>query len=367
MTKKSAKKAVSTFADLPEFIAEETSTPDFVASFGDPLPLSIIEPGEEEAEHFMPEPFKAQKVCGELITSLYLLLTDTRLDPQAPDIAWGIVNSFHFVAGTLKRREDSLTAKILDMTRRMEPGEVFNNDLEKLQLQCRSIMEQRQSIETMRDYTAAMYKACWRRPWVQTKGSKASSVTTASYISAVDFLRERALAKREQHMPEGPIVVFSGPAIWEEWEPLWTKLSEIKARVPHMTLVTTGQRKGADAIAAAWAAREGVPIVAFGLYDADAAEAIEAQWAAQTGNRFRRKSGKRSQGKAAFKRNKKLVELKPVEAVLCEGSGIQANLYQALKKAGVPINAFHKPKDAPAPRKPEADDEHSFRRARRYA
>jgi ketopantoate hydroxymethyltransferase len=83
-----------------------------------------------------------------------------------------------------------------------------------------------------------------------------------------------------------------------------------------MSLVTTGQRKGADAIAAAWAARNSVPLVAFGLYG----------------------SGR----KTAFTRNRKLAELKPVEAVLCEGSGLQANLYQTLKQAGVPIHAFRK-------------------------
>ena len=350
MTKKSAKRSVSTLADLSELIAEETATPEFEASFGDPLPLSIIEPGEEPGEHDMPEPFAAQKVCGELITSLYCLFTDTRLDPLAPQIAWGIVNSFQFVAGTLKRQEDDLASKILDMTRRMEPSEVFNKDLEDTQLQCQSLAEQRANIETMRDYAAAMYKACWRRAWAPAKGSKASSVTTASYISAVDFLRERALAKREQHHPQGPVVVFSGPAIWEEWEPLWTKLTEIKARVPHMTLVTTGQRKGADAIAAAWAAREGVPIVAFGLYG----------------------GGK----KPAFTRNKKIAELRPVEAVLCEGSGIQANLYQTMRKQGVPIHAFHWPKDKPKPQRPHTIDTYraedifqpsdTFRRARRY-
>src|SRR3546814_3667584 len=73
----------------------------------------------------------------------------------------------------------------------------------------------------------------------------------ASQSAAQDFLRERALAARERHLPQGPIVVFSGPAIWSDWEPLWARLDQIKARVPHMTLVTTGQRKGADAIAAA--------------------------------------------------------------------------------------------------------------------
>jgi hypothetical protein len=34
--------------------------------------------------------------------------------------------------------------------------------------------------------------------------------------------------------------------------------------------------------------------------------------------------------------------LKPVEALLCEGSGLQANLYQLLRKEGVPIHAFRK-------------------------
>lgn len=341
MSKQSAKVAVSTFADLPELYAEAIATNPLEASFGDPLPLSIIEPGDEPGEYEMPEPFAAQKVCGELMTSLHGLLHDTRLDPLAPQIAWGIVNSFHFVAGTLERQEDRLADKIRDMTRRMEPGEVFNKDLEDTQLLCQSLTEQRAAIEAMRDYAAALYRACWRKAWAPTKGSKASSVTTASYLNALDFLQERALAKREKHQPQGPVVILSGPAMWEEWEPLWAKLDEIKARVPHMTLVTTGQRKGVDAIAAAWAARQGVPVVAFGLYG----------------------GGK----KPAFTRNKKLAELGAVEAVLCEGSGIQANLYQTLRKQGVPIHAFRKPKDAPASRKPQDGEGDTFRRARRSA
>ena len=341
MSQQSAKAAVSTFADLPELYAEAIATNPLEASFGDPLPLSIIEPGDEPGEYEMPEPFAAQKVCGELMTSLHGLLHDTRLDPLAPQIAWGIVNSFHFVAGTLERQEDRLADKIRDMTRRMEPGEVFNKDLEDTQLLCQSLTEQRAAVEAMRDYAAALYRACWRKAWAPTKGSKASSVTTASYVNALDFLQQRALAKREKHQPQGPVVILSGPAMWEEWEPLWAKLDEIKARVPHMTLVTTGQRKGVDAIAAAWAARQGVPVVAFGLYG----------------------GGK----KPAFTRNKKLAELGAVEAVLCEGSGIQANLYQTLRKQGVPIHAFRKPNNAPASRKPQDGEGDTFRRARRSA
>jgi hypothetical protein len=317
--------SVDRFADLKQLYAEAIATPEFQAAFGDPIPLSIVSAGDEPTDLDMPEPFAAQAECGGVIAAIFDLFTDTRLEAFAPDIAWGFVNSFHFTAGKLARREDSIAQELGDLARTPDLSEVYATSLEEKQLLCRSLAEQRDAIECMRDYAAEMYRALTGWPWSPAKGSRASSVSMASQIAAQDFLRERALAARERHLPQGPIVVFSGPAVWSDWEPLWARLDQIKARVPHMTLVTTGQRKGADAIAAAWAARpeNSVPLVAYGLYG----------------------SGR----KVAFNRNRKLADLKPVEALLCEGSGLQANLYQLLRKAGVPIHAFKKPDDVARP------------------
>ena len=143
MSKPTASRSVSSFADLPELYAELTATPDFVASFGDPLPLSIIEPDEEPGEFLMPDPLAAQAECGGIIAAIFDLLGDTRLDPLAPELAWGFVNSFHFVANKLEGREDRLADTIRDMARRLEPGEVFNKELEDTQLECQSVAEQR--------------------------------------------------------------------------------------------------------------------------------------------------------------------------------------------------------------------------------
>ena len=309
---------VSRFADLKTLYAEQIATPEYIAAVGDPMPLSIITPGDEPGEHDMPEPFAAQAECGGIIAALFDLFTDTRLEPLAADIAWGFVNSFHFVAGKLERREDALADEVRTMARALDTSEVFTRELEEKQLSCQSVAEQRAAIECMRDYAAEMYRVQSGWPWSPARGTKASSASTATQIAALDYLRARAVAAREKHLPQGPIVVLSGPAQWHDWRQLWARLDEVKARVPHMTLVTTGQRKGADAIAAAWAAKPeiGVPLVAYGLYG--------------TGR------------KTAFTRNRKLAELKPVEAILCEGSGLQANLYQLLRQAGVPIHAFRK-------------------------
>lgn len=304
MSKTTAARTISSFSDLPELYAEITATDAFEASFGDPLPLSIIEHGEEPGEHYMPEPVAAQAECGGIVAAVFDLFTDTRLDPLAPEIAWGFVNSFHFTAGKLERQEDRLADQIRDMARRLEPGEVFNKELEDKQLECQSLAEQRAAIEAMRDYAAAMYRACSGRAWSPSKGSKASHVTTASQISALDFLRARAEKRRERHEPQGPVVVVSGPVDWHDWQIIWDRLALIKARIPGMVLVTTGQSQGVDAIAASWAAKECVPCIAFTLY------------------------GRGKAMKRAFDRNRQVNNLMPVEAILCEGSGIQANLYE---------------------------------------
>jgi hypothetical protein len=315
---------VARFADLKQLYAEAVATPEFQAAFGEPLPLSIIEPGEAPGEHEMPEPLAVQADCAGIVATIFDLFNGTRLEPLAAEIAWGFVNSFHFVTGKLERREDAIAQELGDLARAPDLSEIYTLEVEEKQLLCQSLAEQREALECMRDYAAEMYRTCSGWPWSPARGTRASTASSASQIAAQDFLRARALAQRERHLPQGPIVVFSGPAVWHDWEALWARLDEIKARVPHMTLVTTGQRKGADAIAAAWAARPGtaVPVVAYGLYG----------------------SGR----KVAFTRNRKLVELKPVEAILCEGSGLQANLYQLLRQAGVPIHAFKKSEQAQA-------------------
>ncbi|MBO9579493.1 MAG: DUF2493 domain-containing protein [Sphingobium sp.] len=314
-----------TRGDLRRDQAALIVTPAFEASFGDPLPLTIIEHGDEPGEYYMPEPFAAQAECGGIIAAICDLLTNTRLEHLAPEMAWGFVNSPHFVAGKLQREEDRLADQIGDMARRMEPGEVFNKKLEDKQLECQSLAEQRAAFEAMRDYMAAMYRACFGRAWSPSKGSKASEVTSASQINALDFLRARAEKRREQYDPQGPCVLISGPFDWHDWRIIFARLSQIKQRIPHMILVSTGGSMGVPAIASAWADKEGVPCVNYGLYG-------------------------RGNGRA-FKRNRELVaKIMPVEAVLCEGSGIQSHLYDLLNPESgrrVPTHLFLRADQAP--------------------
>ena len=162
-----------------------------------------------------------------------------------------------------------------------------------------------------------VYRAHSGHPFSALRGSRVSSILTASQIDAREFLAARAKIKREQLAPTGPIVVISGGQIWEDHQRIWDRLDLLKTRTPTMTLATTAQGKGVDAIAAAWAASREVPLIAFRL--------------------------NRAYGNAApFKRNKLLIKLGPVEAIICEGSGVQANLAEKMRAAGVPVTVFRK-------------------------
>ena len=80
-----------------------------------------------------------------------------------------------------------------------------------------------------------------------------------------------------------------------------------------MALATTAQNKGADVIAAAWASRHNVPVI---LCKPDTSRGPSAP----------------------YQRNARMLAFKPVEAVVCSGGGIQANLADRLREARIPLH-----------------------------
>ena len=111
------------------------------------------------------------------------------------------------------------------------------------------------------------------------------------------------------------------PTIWRH-EQLFERLDQIKRRIPSMVLMTTAMNKGADAIAASWAASREVKLVRMFL-------------------------DKRHGNRGGFLRNDRIASLRPVEAIVCEGSGVQIDFARKLRTAGVPLHVFRKDGQAP--------------------
>jgi hypothetical protein len=308
-------RSVRTTAEIAELMAAETASDAFEQAFTETVDGFRMDYADEETGADMPIAAQAELATEMVIRTFFDLFRDTRLEPIADRIAWGIVHSFHKVADQLDGEADKAVRKIKELVHDADGSEIAMAELEEAQTLCHSLDEARDAIACMRDYAAATFSAETGRPWSPPRGSLVSSKRTASVVAATDFLAARRQRRIDAHAPQGPVVIFSGGQLWEDHELLTDRLDEIKARVPQMVLATTAQSKGCDAIAAAWAARTGTPLIAFTL------------------------NGKLGQ-RAGFARNEQLLGLRPVEAVVCDGSGLQSHLARLVRAKGVPAHFF---------------------------
>jgi hypothetical protein len=310
-------RSIPDFGDIAALITSETieANDRFAAAFDSRCDTSRISVAEDALTVGMPDPGEAQLATEMLVRTLFDVMRDTRLESIAGRIAWGIVHSFYKVADQLDGEADKAALKLRDLIRSADGSEVMTAELEEAQLLCQSLEEAREAVACMRDHAAQSYLAETGRPWSSPRASLVSGKRTASVIAATDFLAARRQRRIDAHAPQGPIVIFSGGQQWEDHALLWDQLDTIRARIPAMLLATTAQDKGCDAIAAAWAASRGVRLVAFTLD---------------------RRMGKR----AGFARNEQLLALRPVEAVVCEGSGLQSHLARLVRARSVPAHFF---------------------------
>jgi hypothetical protein len=308
------------FADLAAFRANVADSREDVVhaydgSFIEHSELAKLTVVDAPIAADMPDADMARRAVEMAIGRIFDVLKDTRMEEFAQQLAWGMVNSFHMTARLVEGREDDAAKKLAEMARQWDPSEIYAVELEDTQTLCQTLQGCRESLEAMRDHAAEVYLVETGRPFTATRGSQVSrSGVTASQIQARDYLAARAQERRAQHNPEGPLVLVSGGQDnWHDHQLVWSILDDIKARIPHMVIATTAMRKGVDAMASSWAAANGVKTIAF-IPD-------------------------RRQGKSAgFKRNDRMIDLQPVEALICEGTGIQSHLAQRLRQNGVPLH-----------------------------
>ncbi|MDO6415353.1 DUF2493 domain-containing protein [Sphingomonas sp. BIUV-7] len=303
------------FADIADLVAAEAHEPSdtYRTAFAETVPTVRLVASDETITVGMPDARQMELGVDLLVATLFDLLRDTRLEAIADRLAWGIVHSFHKVAGQLDGEADRAARQVGELARDNDGSEIASTELEEAQTLCHGLDEAREAVACMRDHAVQIYHSETGRPWSAPRATLVSGKRTASVIAAQDFLAARRQRRTEANAPTGPLVIVSGGQIWEDHAQIWDRLDQIKARIPTMVIVSTAQDKGCDAIAAAWAASRRVKLIAFHLD---------------------RRLGQR----AGFARNEAMLRLKPVEALVCEGSGLQSHLARMVRQAGVPAH-----------------------------
>ena len=266
----------------------------------------------------LPEGSRVAGAIADIFDALISTLADTRLEPDLDDLLWSTVNLFHRACRRIEGELDENEAAQRRSQAEQDGSEVRSVELERLIAEGQTLIERRDAFELMRDQAAEHHERHTGSFWRPYVGSMVSHRNlTSAVVDSRDFLAAKRRAETEVMLPGGPKIAFTGGDTADHAS-IFAKLDQIRAKHPDMVLLHGGSPKGAEKIAARWAAIRKVPQVAF-----------RPDWA--------------KHGKAApFKRNDQMLAVLPIGVVVFPGTGIQDNLADKARKLGIPVYRFGK-------------------------
>ncbi|MEJ1967055.1 MAG: DUF2493 domain-containing protein [Rhizomicrobium sp.] len=254
---------------------------------------------------------------ADIFDALAGTFADTRLEPDLHDLLWSMVHAFHRAIDRVQRKLDDNEDAQKRSQREQDGSEIRSVELERLLADGEVLLDRRDSIEAFRDAAADRYEHITGSAWRPHSGSLFNRrAMTATVIDSRDFLNAKRRAETEVLMPKGARIAFTGGPDCNAHDRIWTALDRLHAKHPDMVLLHGGTPTGAERIAACWANARKVPQVPF-----------KPDWT-------------RHAKAAPFKRNDRLLEAMPIGLVAFPGSGIQGNLCDKARKAGIAVWRF---------------------------
>ena len=236
------------------------------------------------------------------------------MEPDLADLLWSTVNLFHRAIQRIERELDSNEQAQRKSQRDQDGSEVRSVELERLTAEGMTLIERRNCMELFRDQATELFEVHTGSLWRPRSGSLVNHRSlTAAMIDSRDFLAAKRLAEAEVLVPIGPKIALTGGLDFDDHLLIWDRLDKVHAKHPDMVLLHGGSPKGAELIAAKWAANRKVPQVAF-----------KPDWS--------------KHAKAApFKRNDVMLTMMPVGVMVFPGTGIQDNLADKARRLGIPV------------------------------
>jgi YspA, cpYpsA-related SLOG family len=254
---------------------------------------------------------------ADIFDALVATLKDTRLEPDLDNLLWSTVNLFHRASGRIAYELDDNEQAQQKSQREQDGSEVRSTELEQLTAQGITMVERRNAMELFRDLAAEQFELHTGLPWRPRSGSRVNHRTlTAAMIDSRDFIAAKRRAETEAMIPSGTMIALTGGLEFNDVALVWDRLDKVHAKHPDMVLLHGGSPKGAELIAAKWAANRKVSQIAF-----------KPDWT-------------RHAKAAPFKRNDAMLAQRPIGVMHFPGSGIQDNLADKARKLGIPVWKF---------------------------
>lgn len=265
----------------------------------------------------LPDHHQVEGAVADMFDAFVVTLTDTRLEPDLPDLLWSLVNLFHRRIDRVQRELDANEDRQRSSQAEQDGSEVRSVELERLIAEGLTLIERRNAFEFMRDAAAGLHETHLGQPWLPRSGSKVSHRSlTAAVVDSRDFLNARRRTETETLIPQGTRIAFAGGIDCSDHAQIWAVLDRVHSKHTDMVLLHGGTPRGAENTAACWADNRKVPQIVF-----------KPDWT--------------NHAKAApFRRNDQLLETMPIGLIVFPGSGVTDNLADKARKLSIPLYDF---------------------------
>lgn len=283
------------------------------------LALHGYRPFEDEPDpRPLPEGRHIDRAMADIFDAMVSTLTDTRIEPDLEGLLWSLVNVFQRGGERVERELDDNEQGQKRLQREQDGSEVKSVELERAINEGRTLIERRDTMEYFCDAAAEQYRHHLRRAWTPRSGSQVNrKALTSAVVDSRDFINARRYADQQVLMPPGTRIYVSAGTDYNDVDRIWAALDKVHDKHPVMVLLHGGGETGGERIAAAWAENRGVPAIAF-----------RPDW------RLRRA--------APFKRNDRVVDAAPQGVLVFPGNGIQDNMADKARAAGIALMDFRK-------------------------
>jgi hypothetical protein len=261
-----------------------------------------------------PELANLQAEIAAAFNGFAAMFEDTSSAPDIEPMQWLFVYAFHRRLQRLEIDLDDNAARQRRSQAEQDGSEIKSGELETLVAKGKALSRRRDTLEQAREYAAHLFLIASGRPWQPTAGSKIAKgkPLTAAMLDSRDYLAARD--KAAVAMPGGTRIAFAGPIDATDHGLIWAALDRARAEHPDMVLMHGGAEKGAELIAAKWAAARKVATIVF------------------------RPDWKRHHKSAPFRRNETLIEEgQPATVIICPGTPAVDHLGQTARRNGIPV------------------------------
>jgi hypothetical protein len=274
---------------------------------------------DEPDDRPLPDARIAGGAIAEIFDAIVSALSDTRIEPDLEDLAWGIVNVFHRAGERIERELDDNEQAQKRLQREQDGSEVKSVELERRIAEGVTLLERRDTMEFFRDAAADQFRIHLRKAWLPWSGAMVNNkALTSAVLDSRKLIEKRRYQTTRVLDPDGIRIAFTGGADFNDHQRIYAVLDKVHAQLPNMILMHGATPTGAERIAACWARDRNVP-----------QDPYRPDW-----NRHKKA--------APFKRNDAMLHVCPKGVIVFPGTGIQDNLADKARKMGIRVWDFRK-------------------------